>query len=161
MKKYLTEGIAILILGVAFGVIYNAISPSGMSLFADQNKSVAGFKMMTTEEIKIYILEKKDKVVIVDARSKEEYSLGHIPGAINIPATDFDKYYQIHLDKIKKAEMIIVYCSGGSCGSSEEVASQLIKKGINPSKVAVDQDGLPGWIRGKNPIEYGESTPSK
>lgn len=155
MKKYILQSLIILAFGVALGVVYNFLSPAGIPLFASQDKSVAGFRMMTTDEIKLYIQEKGKSILIVDARSPEEYSLGHIPGAINIPDTDFEKYFSRHSNEIKKAELIVVYCSGGSCGSSEEVALQLIKKGISPSKVAVDQDGLPGWIRSKNPIEYG------
>ncbi|MCX7830793.1 MAG: rhodanese-like domain-containing protein, partial [Acidobacteria bacterium] len=98
---------------------------------------------------------KKVSVLLVDARSPEEYGLGHIPGAINIPDTDVENNFKKNIEKLKKAELIIVYCSGGSCGSSEEVATQLIKKGIPASKVAVHQDGLPGWIKAKNPIEFG------
>ncbi len=155
MKKYILQSLIILTVGAVLGVVYNFLSPAGLPLFAAQDKSVAGFKMMTTDEIKLYLQEKGNDILIVDARSPEEYSLGHIPGAINIPDTAFEEHFNKHLNKIKKAQLIVVYCSGASCGSSEEVASQLIKKGISPSKVAVDQDGLPGWIRSKNPIEFG------
>ena len=155
MKYYFIQALLILFLGAIFGLVYNAISPSGIPLFAAQDTTVTGFKMMTTEEIMLYMKEKKVEIIIVDARSPEEFSLGHIPGAINIPDTDVENNFVKYQEKLKKAELIIVYCSGGSCGSSEEVASQLIKKGISVSKVAVHQEGLPGWIRAKNPIEYG------
>lgn len=156
MRRYLIQAVGILVLGSLFGFVYNALSPSGIPLFAAQDSTITGFKMMTTDEIMLYMKEKKVAILVVDARSPEEYGLGHIPGAINIPDTDVENNYKKYVDKLKKAELIIVYCSGGSCGSSEEVASQLIKRGIPASKVAVHQDGLPGWIRAKNPIEYGE-----
>ncbi|MFB3851530.1 MAG: rhodanese-like domain-containing protein [Acidobacteriota bacterium] len=156
MKHYFVQALVILVLGSIFGLVYNALSPSGIPLFAAQDTTVTGFKMMTTDEVMLYMKEKKISIIVVDARSPEEYGLGHIPGAINIPDTDVENYYKKYQDKLKKAELIIVYCSGGSCGSSEEVASQLIKKGIPASKVAVHQDGLPGWIKAKNPIEFGD-----
>ncbi len=156
MKRYFVQAIVILTLGSLFGLVYNALSPSGIPLFAAQDSTVNGFKVMTTEEIMLYMKEKKVSILIVDARSPEEYGLGHIPGAINIPDTDVENNFKKYFEKLKRAELIIVYCSGGSCGSSEEVANQLIKKGIPASKVAVHQDGLPGWIRAKNPLEYGD-----
>ena len=155
MKHYFLQSLLILFLGAIFGLVYNALSPSGIPLFAAQETAIAGFRIMTTDEVMLYMKEKKESLVIVDARSPEEFSLGHIPGAINIPDTDVESAFPKYQEKLKKAELIIVYCSGGSCGSSEEVASQLIKKGISVSKVAVHQDGLPGWIRAKNPLEFG------
>lgn len=156
MKHYFVQSLVILVLGSLFGLVYNALSPSGIPLFAAQDSTVTGFKVMTTDEVMLYMKEKKVAIIVVDARSPEEFGLGHIPGAINIPDTDVENYYNKYQDKIRKAELIIVYCSGGSCGSSEEVASQLIKKGIPASRVAVHQDGLPGWIKAKNPIEFGD-----
>lgn len=156
MKHYFVQALVILVLGSIFGLVYNALSPSGIPLFAAQDATVTGFKLMTTDEVMLYMKEKKISIIVVDARSPEEFGLGHIPGAINIPDTDVENYYNKYQDRLKKAELIIVYCSGGSCGSSEEVASQLIKKGIPVSKVAVHQDGLPGWIKAKNPIEFGD-----
>jgi len=143
-----------MIVGSAAGFLYNAVSPGGISVIAAENKTVSGFRMMTTEETQIYIKEGRN-VLLVDARSPEEYMLGHIPGAINVPEGKVDEYFKKYEKQIKAAGLLIIYCSGGSCGTSEEVAKALIAKGIADSKVAVDQDGLPGWMRGKNPIETG------
>lgn len=156
MKKGIYQAITLLIIASILGIVYNFFSPSGIPLFAAQDTTVAGFKMITTEEIMFYLKQNDKKIVIVDARSPEEFALGHIPNSINIPDTAVEANFKKYYSKLKEADMIIVYCSGGSCGSSEEVASQLIKKGISATKVYVHQDGLPGWIKAKNPIEFGE-----
>ncbi len=66
---------------------------------------------MTAEELKKKI-DSHAKVVIVDARPEEEYRLGHVPGAINIPGY---KLYLIDrlLPKNKKTP-VIFYCRGGA-----------------------------------------------
>ena len=62
-------------------------------------------------------LEAEDAPVILDVRSPEEYSEGHIPGAINIPydqvAANLDS-----LESFRTAE-IVVYCRTGrrACGA--------------------------------------------
>lgn len=154
MKKYLVQALVLFVIGSAVGFVYNSVSPEGISIIAAENKTLAGFRMVTTEETQLYIRE-GGNVIVIDSRSPEEYLLGHIPGAINIPDGQVDEYFKKYEQLLKKAQLLIVYCSGGSCGTSEEVAKELIAKGISDSKVAVDQDGLPGWIRTKNPIETG------
>ena len=154
IRKCFFQAIVLMILGTATGFLYNWLSPDGIPVFAAENKTVAGFRMMTTEETQLYIQEGR-KVLLVDARSPEEFMLGHIPGAINIPEGQVNEYFKKYEKQIRQAQLLIIYCSGGSCGTSEEVARELIARGIPDSMVAVDQDGLPGWIRSKKPIETG------
>lgn len=51
----------------------------------------------------------KDGAVIVDVRSKGEYSSGHIKGSINIPLDQLSG----HLQKFKKGQTIITCCASG------------------------------------------------
>lgn len=50
----------------------------------------------------------ENNYIIVDVRTKEEYSSSHIKGAINIPYDEINE--NIELDKNKK---ILVYCQTG------------------------------------------------
>lgn len=74
----------------------------------------------------------KPNVIIIDARSNEEFKEGHINGAINIFAyeEDLDKYFQnltqVPMDSRK---IIVVYCEGGTCDASYKVATDLIRLG--------------------------------
>jgi 3-mercaptopyruvate sulfurtransferase SseA len=47
----------------------------------------------------------KDKIVLIDVREINEYQVGHIPEAINIPLRTLTK----HLDQIPSDSRIIVY----------------------------------------------------
>lgn len=61
-------------------------------------------------DINEYIYNKN--VVIVDLRSREKYSIYHIPGAINMSIKDIEMGYY-YLDKNKK---VITYCDRGGQG---------------------------------------------
>ncbi len=64
---------------------------------------------MTAEELK-GMVDRHAKVVLIDARSEEEYRLGHSPGAINIPG---HKLYLMEklLPKNRKTP-VVFYCRG-------------------------------------------------
>ena len=70
------------------------------------------------------LLEKSNQhdgnIVIVDVRSKKEFLLGHIAGAINIPFDEVQNNYS----KLDKDGKIILYCqSGRRAGIAEQVLS--------------------------------------
>lgn len=74
----------------------------------------------------------KPNVIIIDARSNEEFEKGHINGAINIFAyeEDLGKYFQnLTQVPVDKRKIIVVYCEGGTCDASHKVASDLIRLG--------------------------------
>ncbi|MDN5313185.1 MAG: hypothetical protein PWQ68_2158 [Thermoanaerobacteraceae bacterium] len=54
-------------------------------------------------------MKKKEDIIIVDCRTKEEYEKGHIEGAILLPVDELRKRYT-ELDKNKK---IVIYCKVG------------------------------------------------
>ena len=66
---------------------------------------------LTADEV-IIRLAQSDKLLVVDARTEEEYRQGHIPNAINIPPSEF-KSIGNHLPKDKSLP-IIFYCRGYS-----------------------------------------------
>ena len=63
---------------------------------------------------------------LIDVRTPEEYSSGHIPNAINININDSE--FEQKIENLDKNEPILVYCrSGGRSGSA---ASILEEKGF-------------------------------
>jgi rhodanese-related sulfurtransferase len=98
----------------------------------------------------------KDKgVLFCDARAKVEYDQGHIPGAIPLPTGEFDKYYNQHLQRIKKAKKLVTYCHGVGCRLSEKSANSLVDKGFK--NVAVFFGGWPQWSEHQLPVEKGDT----
>lgn len=93
-------------------------------------------KSISKQEVQQH-LQKGDKVILVDVRSKEEYDKKHIPEAINIPLDELVE----QIDQLDKQDLVVTACGKGG-GRSEEAAEKLKQFGVN----AVFLDGgTVGW----------------
>jgi rhodanese-related sulfurtransferase len=110
-------------------------------------------KRLTTEQVKESWAQ--PGTLVLDARSKAEFELSHIQGAVSLPASDFETEFEKLRASVDQAKLVICYCSGPQCNLSESLAQQLVKKGFAPGKLAVYPDGIPAWIRAKNPTATG------
>ncbi len=81
-------------------------------------------------------------MVVVDSRPKrKKYDNAHIPTAISIPDTQFDKYKdQLPEDKDR---VVVFYCGGFKCKLSHKSAAKAIALGY--TKVKVFAAGFPAW----------------
>lgn len=75
----------------------------------DQGKPIATIK---SDELRSRI-HAREKIVIIDVRSKEEFSAGHVEGAINIPADELPA----HISGYSRAAMIVTVCNLGGARS--------------------------------------------
>ncbi len=60
------------------------------------------------------VVEKTEPYILVDVRTPEEYSAGHIPTAVNIPVSTIAK----QLPTEDRKALIIVYCASGRRSST-------------------------------------------
>lgn len=84
----------------------------------------------------------KKGVMIIDSRpAARQYDPGHIPGAINIPDSQFDKL----ADKLPadKATLLLFYCGGLECMLSHNSAFKAEKLGY--TNIKVYPAGSPDW----------------
>ena len=73
----------------------------------------------------------RPKVVVIDARWKQDFELGHLPGSRNIePNSTIEQCIQQMVD-VPKDRKIIVYCSFDGCSYSGTVAEKLSKAGYD------------------------------
>jgi len=88
-------------------------------------------------------LDDKTNMVLVDARPARVFAQGAIPGAINIPDTQFDK----NADKLPadKATPLVFYCGGLKCVLSNNSAEKARKLGY--TNVATYPEGYPEWTQ--------------
>jgi len=87
-----------------------------------------------------------EDVMVIDARPKRaKYDKGHIPMAVSIPYSQFDKGTN-QLPQDKNA-LLIFYCGGQKCKLSHKSAQKAEALGYNNVKVFAD--GFPGWMRVK------------
>lgn len=93
--------------------------------------------------------------VFLDARSPEEYAEGHIPGALEFYADDFEKFAPVVLPQLKdKNQELIAYCHGSSCELSLHLANALMDQGYTNVKVFFG--GWPEWKKANYPITTGD-----
>lgn len=89
------------------------------------------------------LMDEKTPITLIDSRPKErKYDLGHIPGAISVPDSQFDKL-AAQLLPADKAAALYFYCEGLSCKLSNDSAQKAIKLGY--SNVKVVPEGYPAW----------------
>jgi rhodanese-related sulfurtransferase len=88
------------------------------------------------------VIPARDDVTIVDSRpTRKKYDKGHVPGAINIPNTFFDK----QVDKLPedKDQALIFYCGGLKCPLSHKSAYKA--EALGYTNVMVFAEGFPAW----------------
>ncbi|HEV7387351.1 MAG TPA: MBL fold metallo-hydrolase [Gemmatimonadaceae bacterium] len=89
---------------------------------------------------------------IIDVRSPEEWSKGHLPGATHIPLAALPD----RLDELDKSVPIVLHCKGG--GRSSIAASFIQSRGI--SNVSNLAGGYEAWIKHGFSIEDGKPVPA-
>uniref|UniRef100_Q47C09 Rhodanese-like protein n=1 Tax=Dechloromonas aromatica (strain RCB) TaxID=159087 RepID=Q47C09_DECAR len=93
-------------------------------------------------------LDEGAPLTLIDSRPKEhKYDKGHIPGAISLPDSDFEKM----LDRLPsdKNSPLYFYCDGFSCKLSSDSAEKAVKLGYKQVKVV--PEGYPGWVKRYGP----------
>lgn len=91
----------------------------------------SNFTTMNANDFELAI--KDENVIIVDVRTADEYSGGHIPNAINIDVKRAGFLYEAD-EKLSKDKTIAVYCQGGV--RSRKAASLLSDDGYTVVNLA-------------------------
>jgi len=95
--------------------------------------------------VKPYVnIPPKPGVTLIDSRpAGRKFGPGHIPGAINIPDSDFDKLAASKLPADKN-QLLIFYCEGLECALSHQSAFKAEKLGY--TNIRVYPGGNPDWV---------------
>ena len=101
-----------------------------------KNGKKAEYKKITSDEAKKMM--ETQKVIVVDVRTLEEYTEGHIPNAISVPLETIENEAEAKLKN--KDDLILVYCRSGR--RSREAALKLIEKGYTN---VIDFGGIQDW----------------
>ena len=99
-------------------------------------QSDTAFKSVDAQQF-AEVIANKD-VQLVDARTPEEFSEGHIPGAINmdVKSADFDA----KIAQLDTSRPVAVYCRSGR--RSKLAAERMVNAGLQVTELA---DGILSW----------------
>ena len=87
-------------------------------------------------------------VTVLDVRPADEFALGHLPDAVNIPLRELER----RLAEFDSSQQIIAYCRGPYCVLAFEAVSLLRKRGLRARRM---QDGFPEWRNAGLPVACG------
>jgi ArsR family transcriptional regulator len=85
-------------------------------------------------------------VTVLDVRPEDEFALGHLPGALNIPLSKLEN----RLGELPADREIIAYCRGPYCVLSFEAVAALRARGYLVRRL---EEGYPEWKAAGLPIE--------
>lgn len=115
------------------------------TLMESNQKSVE----VSTDELRKILAEKS--ATVFDARPSMEYSMSHIPGAVNVsekPGVPISQYVSdvAEVGRVvgnNKNAPIVLYCNGPFCGKSKRLSEELLAAGY--TNVRRYQLGIPTW----------------
>jgi ArsR family transcriptional regulator len=87
-----------------------------------------------------------DLVTVLDVRPLDEFEVGHLPGALNIPLGELEA----RLAELDPDREIVAYCRGPWCVLSFEAVAALRARGFDVRRL---EDGLPEWRAAGLPVE--------
>lgn len=105
-----------------------------------------GMEAVSREEL--LQMMRDDLVTVLDVRPSDEFAVGHLPGAVNVPLGELEA----RLDDLDPDHEIVAYCRGPWCVLSFEAVAKLRARGFNGRRL---EDGLPEWRAAGLPVEQG------
>jgi rhodanese-related sulfurtransferase len=88
----------------------------------------------------------RSEIVVIDARSRDAYAVGHILGSISFPHREMNVESTAKLDRGK---VYVVYCDGIGCNASTKGAYKLAQLGFRAKELL---GGLDWWRRDGHPV---------
>jgi len=150
-RAAMKQGIILVILACITGFVYHITDDFG--LLRNYNASVGiqranasiflervGYQNINNEMLR--------GAILIDARRQSDYTMGHLPGAINIPLGIGDEQRRSITDAWPKSSRIVVYCQSLGCDYDERIAALLSNDGYK--NIAVYEGGWVEWQAQQN-----------
>lgn len=148
--------------GYCFGKKELEIEASAVKLLREVERG--GYKIVTTEELKGWIDQKKDMIIVDTMPYEASYKKQHVPGAVQFlfPIPDMTTWNTKETDAktehdyaellgSDKTKAIVVYCGFVKCTRSHNGAAWAVKLGYK--NVYRYPGGIKAWSEAKYPVE--------
>jgi len=87
-------------------------------------------------------------LTVLDVRPADEFALGHLPGAVNVPLAEL----AAHLAEFDPSREVVAYCRGAYCVLSFEAVAALRARGLRARRL---EEGYPEWRAAGLPVAMG------
>jgi len=165
----LQESGLIVMFALALGLVYNALSPRGISLiretrpFNASNDSTRSSPSSSSARLTFINADEAVKIfqggngIFIDARHEDEFNEGHIKGALSLPLRTLETNPGL-IQGLPKDTLIVTYCSGEECALSIDLGEKLVAMGFTNVKVFFS--GWLEWQKRNLPVETGPKATS-
>lgn len=118
-----------------------------------------GYKIVSTEDMKGWIDQKKDMLIVDTMPYEDSYKKQHVPGAVQFEfpkeeLTNLDDKTKAAFEKIlgpNKDRLIVIYCGFTKCGRSHNGAMWAVRLGYK--NVYRYPGGIKAWTEAEYPVE--------
>ncbi len=162
IKRFLVQTIAIVLMSLCLGIIFNFIHSDPLPILKSYNPFLTGDTTSDGENLMIdeidsamlKKLQKTGQIILLDARDEPEFQMEHIPSALNLPLNRFEAYYRKLESLLRKNRLIVTYCSEETCTDALLLAGKLFKRGFR--QVFVYREGIREWIQSGYQTKRGD-----
>ncbi len=152
MVRMVKEAIYLCVISVLIGFVVNTFSTNPLPLIRPPDERIGKWPVRTAEEILEHMQD--GTAILLDAREANYFQEGHIPGAVNVPATQFGEVFAEVGEGLPREFPIIVYCQGGPCDESRDVLDHLELLGF--LTLSIYEGGWMDWETKQFPVEKNE-----
>jgi rhodanese-related sulfurtransferase len=142
----------LLAVAVVLGSVANAVSPRGLSwtkpLGKDQLAKIVDAGLIPVHQSALRDLIKDKLSRFVDARSREDFKIGRLPGAYSCPWRELEAGTAT---PPPQGGPIVVYCSNEFCDDALDLGRWLLANGYKDVGVLID--GYDAWWNARGTVE--------
>ncbi len=121
MARDLRLACVILIVSGGVGLASNYLRDQPLSLIWEEPDD----SQVTIDQVAAHLAA--GTAFFLDARERREYAEGHLRGAINVPSSAIFEHADTVMSMVGIDQPVIVYCGGGECEASDNVASAFVR----------------------------------
>ena len=156
-RRLAVRVVVVLAVGVGLGLIANLIPTIGIDFIGDWDNYIerqaesGGFKVIDLPTTRTMV--DAGETIIFDARAMKDFKAGHLPGALPWPS----KQKLEHADAygfLTPQMSVLVYCTGGECDESRQVAEVIKQMGV--TNIYIFVDGYRAWTQAGYAVEKGD-----
>jgi ArsR family transcriptional regulator len=93
-------------------------------------------------------LSRVEAVTVLDVRPEDEFAMGHLAGAVNIPLRELPA----RLAELDPSQEVVAYCRSHYCVLSYEAVATLRRQGFKARRL---EEGFPEWRTAGLPVVTG------
>lgn len=159
LRNAILHGAILAATGLLIGAVYNSIRPDGLSWKGEWPSSDVSARnsrgLITISMDEAWSLYMDEKALFLDARDPESYQNGHLPGAMNVPVKEGEKYIEEKEKLVRYEKVLITYCDDPDCPLSAQLAE--ILRRYHAGDVRIMTEGWAGWVEAGFPVEEGDN----